>query len=242
MPAGTPLLEVEGLVVDFAGRGGPRRVLGDISFAIASGEIAGLFGDSGCGKTTLALAIAGLLPRGRYRVSGSVRWHGAESGRRLSFVFQDPLLALNPVLRVREQVSEVIRAHASGERVEELLELVRLPVSRRLLDAYPHQLSGGERQRVLLAQALAARPALVIADEPFTALDVIRVVELASLFADLKERRGISFLVISHSAGVLARIADCVLAMRGGRIVDRGTPREVFRKSIPAAAGRNNGA
>lgn len=209
-----------------------------MSFTIGAGEIVGLFGDSGCGKTTLALAVAGLLPRERYRVRGSVRMEGGRS----SFVFQDPLLALNPVLRVRDQVAEVIRAHRGQEPVEAMLEMVRLPVSARLLNAYPHQLSGGERQRVLLAQALAARPALVIADEPFTALDVIRVVELAALFVELKERLGISFLAISHSPGVLARIAGCVLAMRDGHIVERGSPRDVFRKLAPTVAGWRHGA
>jgi ABC-type glutathione transport system ATPase component len=236
VPSDPALLQVEDLAVDLAENGGLRPVIAGVSMTIGASEIVGLFGDSGCGKTTLALALMGLLPPHRYRVRGSVRVHGG-----VSFVFQDPLLALNPVLRVRDQVAEVMRAHGGGD-VETALELVRLPVSARLLKAYPHQLSGGERQRVLLALALAARPALVIADEPFTALDVIRVVELAALFVDLKERLGVSFLTISHSPGVLARIADSVLVMRAGRIVERGAPREVFRQGAPAAAGWTHGA
>jgi ABC-type dipeptide/oligopeptide/nickel transport system ATPase component len=123
----------------------------------------------------------------------------------------------------------VLRAHGAQGDAGDLLELAGLPASPRVLQAYPHQLSGGERQRVSIAQALACRPALVIADEPFTALDAVRVVELAALFRDLKEKTGSSFLVISHSPGVLARVADRVLVMQGGRIVEQGPPDTIFR-------------
>jgi len=217
-------------------------VVADVSFQVDAGSIVGLFGESGCGKTTLALALLNLLPASRYRVRGSVQLrdfevlsateHQLESirGAEISLVFQDPLLALNPVLRVRDQVAEAMRAHGCQRGLEALFGLVGLPATRRMLDAYPHQLSGGERQRVAIAQALACRPALVIADEPFTALDAIRVVELSSLFRELREKLQISFLLISHSPGVLARTADQVLIMRAGRIVERGTPRQVFGK------------
>jgi ABC-type dipeptide/oligopeptide/nickel transport system ATPase component len=151
-------------------------------------------------------------------------------GAEISLVFQDPLLALNPVLRVRDQVAEAMRAHGRERGLERLFGLVGLPATRRMYDAYPHQLSGGERQRVVIAQALACRPALVIADEPFTALDAIRVLELSSLFLELREKLHTSFLLISHSPGVLARTADQVLVMHAGRIVERGTPRQVFGK------------
>ena len=226
MPSGEPLLSVQNLCVDVDVDGRFRPVLHDVCCTVEEGQIAGLFGDSGCGKTTLALAIAGLLSP-QYRVRGSVRFQGG--GRRLAFIFQDPLLALNPVLRVGDQVAEVIRAHSGGDRVPDLLRLAGLPPTPRLLRAYPHQLSGGERQRVLLAQAIAARPALVIADEPFTALDPIRVVELSDLFLSLKRELGLSMLVISHSAGVLARMADRVFAMQAGQIVESGSAREVLR-------------
>jgi ABC-type dipeptide/oligopeptide/nickel transport system ATPase component len=151
-------------------------------------------------------------------------------GAEISLVFQDPLLALNPVLRVRDQVAEVMRAHGRQDDLERLFGLVGLAATRRMYDAYPHQLSGGERQRVVIAQALACRPALVIADEPFTALDAVRVVELSSLFRELRDKLQTSFLLISHSPGVLARTADQVLIMHAGRIVERGTPRQVFGK------------
>ncbi|MBZ5617885.1 MAG: ATP-binding cassette domain-containing protein [Acidobacteriia bacterium] len=156
-------------------------------------------------------------------------------GAEISMVFQDPLLALNPVMRVKDQVAEVVRAHrgAGQIRYADLFTLVGLPPSSRILNAYPHQLSGGERQRVAIAQALAGGPGLVIADEPFTALDATRVVELTSLFRHLRERLGTAFLVISHSPGILARVADQVLVMQAGSIVERGAPRQVFRNSAP---------
>ena len=129
-------------------------------------------------------------------------------GAVISLVFQDPALSLNPVMRVRDQVGEVLRAHRAAGDVGELLRLAGLDPSARMLAAYPHQLSGGERQRVAIAQALACRPAVVIADEPFTALDATRALELTRLFRELTGRTGAAFLIISHSPGVLARIAD----------------------------------
>ncbi len=232
-----PLLQVRDLHVELID-GGP--VLRDVGFEVGEGTIAGLFGESGCGKTTLAMATLGLLPKDRYRVRGSIRLRGQEliglgerpmqriRGAAVSIIFQDPMLALNPVLRVGEQVGEVQRAHGVAADASSLIELAGLPASRRILRAYPHELSGGERQRVLIAQALACRPALVIADEPFTALDPVRVVELAALFRELRDRTASSFLLISHSPGVLARIADTVLVMQEGRIVEQGPPDAVF--------------
>jgi ABC-type glutathione transport system ATPase component len=231
-----PLLEVRDLRVSHT-----SAVLDGVSFTIGSGSMAGLFGESGSGKTTLALALLGLLPPKRYRVSGSVRLRGREliglaerdlrqvRGAAVSMVFQDPMLALNPVMRVAGQVREAMRAHGVVAPVEPLFELVGLEPSRRMLRAYPHQLSGGERQRVAIALALACRPQLVIADEPFTALDVLRVMELAALFEDLKHKTGTSFLIISHTPGVLARLADAVFVLHAGRIVEHGPPARVFR-------------
>lgn len=237
-----PLLEVRDLQVSLT-----STVLDGVSFTLETGSMAGLFGESGSGKTTLALALLGLLDARRYRVSGSVRLRGRElvglneralrqvRGAVISMVFQDPMLALNPVMRVAGQVREAMRAHGVADPVEPLFELVGLDASPRMLRAYPHELSGGERQRVTIAIALACRPALVIADEPFTALDVLRVVELAALLEDLKQKTGTSFLIISHSPGILARLADQVMVLRGGRIVEQG-PASVLRRVVEALA------
>jgi ABC-type glutathione transport system ATPase component len=239
-------LAVENLSIDLTIAGAAAiPIVSSVSFRVEPGSIVGLFGESGCGKTTLALALLKLLPPARYRVRGSVRIGDREilalteremesiRGAEISLVLQDPLLSLNPVMRVRAQVAEVLRAHrTTGTDPGELLALAGLPASTRILNAYPHQLSGGERQRVAIAQALACRPRLVIADEPFSALDATRVVELTSLFRDLKEKLRTSFLVISHSPGILARIADQVLIMQAGAIVERGTPRQVFQNLV----------
>lgn len=237
-PLPEPLLQVRELAIDLARANNPALpVVAGASFDVPRGAILGLFGESGCGKTTLALALPGLLAPRQYRALGSVKLRGREllglpenqlqrvRGAQIAFIFQDPLLALNPVLRIRTQFSEAIRAHTAGEPdIDSLLELAGLPATPRIRDAYPHQLSGGERQRVLIALALSCRPALVIADEPFTALDAALVVELSTLFVELKQKLGVSFLLIDHSPAVLARIADYALVMYAGRIVERGTP------------------
>jgi len=211
-------------------------VLSGVNFDLKGGSITGLFGESGCGKTTLAQALLKLLPRGQYRVEGAVEFEGRNllelserelqpiRGGRISLMFQDPLLSLNPVLRAGTQIAEVARAHRVSRP--------ELPASLGLLprhpNAYPHQLSGGERQRITLAQALVCRPALVIADEPFTALDPSRVAELSTLFGELRAL-GTSFLLIAHDPAVLEALADSVLVMYAGRIVERGQPLAVFR-------------
>ena len=236
-------LNVDLIAIDAARSVRPVPILSEVSLDIEPGTIVGLFGESGCGKTTLALALLNLLSPARYRVRGEVLMGGRNllaltdrqlegvRGAEISLIFQDPLLALNPVLRAGTQVSEVIRAHGGepdGASLESLFQLAGLADWRRIAASYPHQLSGGERQRVSIAQALACKPALVIADEPFTALDAVRVVELAALFRDLRSTLQTSFLLISHSPGVMAVTADSVLVMHGGRIVERGAPRQVL--------------
>jgi ABC-type glutathione transport system ATPase component len=255
-PAGEdphPLLDVRNLDVELVTPARSVAILSGVSFQIGRGSIVGLFGESGCGKTTLAHALLRLLSR-RYRTRGSIRLAGREllslgegplealRGAALSLVFQDPLLALNPVLRAGDQVAEVLRAHGwrySPGDVDALLEMAGLAArgARWVRRAYPHQLSGGERQRVAIAQALACRPSLVVADEPFSALDTTLVADLTALFRRLRDELGTSFLLISHSPGVLARTADQVLVMERGRIVESGDPRQVFhRPAHPCSA------
>lgn len=230
-----PLLRVSSLGI----RLNTQPLLRDISFSIAPGSIVGLFGESGSGKTTLALSLLNLLSPLHYRVEGGIQFEGCDllrlserewqriRGARISMVPQDPLLSLNPVLRVWQQVEEVRRAHSSSAlAVAEAFDRAGLPAARRR--AYPHELSGGERQRVLLAQALICRPALIIADEPFTALDPALALELATVFRELRESSGVSFLIIGHSPGVFTRIADDLLVMYGGSIVERGMPRRIL--------------
>jgi ABC-type glutathione transport system ATPase component len=236
-----PLLCVRNLDVAIAS----RLILCDVSFEIQPGSVVGLFGESGCGKTTVALALSNLLPE-RYRANGYIEFEGRDirrcsaremqqiRGARIALVMQDPLLALNPVLRAGDQIAEVIRAHAKAsaprirEQVDSAFRFAGLEPSTRIWNAYPHELSGGERQRVLLAQSLACGPSLVIADEPFSALDAPSALALSALFREIRERSSTSFLLISHSPGILANAADSILVMSGGRIVERGSAREVF--------------
>jgi oligopeptide/dipeptide ABC transporter ATP-binding protein len=249
-----PLLQVQDLAIDLVRtRNSTLRVVSRASFDVPAGSITGLLGESGCGKTTLALALPGLLPRERYRVRGAVRWRGREllnlaerelepiRGAEIAVIFQDPMLALNPVLRVRQQIGEAMHAHGAertGTDAGAALAVAGLSPVPRILDAYPHQLSGGERQRVLIALALACRPALVIADEPFTALDSTRVLEISDLFCQLRTSFGASFLLIDHSPAALARIADYALVMYAGRIVERGAAREILGRPLhPYTAG-----
>ena len=201
---GAPLLEVRDLSIEF--RGG-REILGGFSLDLTQASIVGLSGPSGRGKTTLALALLHLLPA-EYEVRGHIHLQGAA---RMAMIFQDPLLSLNPVLPISRQISEVLRAHHTAEDPAQLLALAGIADPARVLRAYPHQLSGGELQRVTIAQALAAKPALILADEPFTALDSPRVVALSTLFRRLREESGTSFLLISHDAGVLRATADRVV-------------------------------
>lgn len=184
--------------------------MSQVRFEIGGGEIVGLTGESGAGKTTIGLAALRALPPNA-RVSGSVRFNG----QRIAPVFQEPGAALHPMLRARRQVEEVVRARGAGDSAQALAEAGL--TEARLADAYPHELSGGQRQRVLIAQALAADPQLIIADEPTAALDAFAEAEIIEIFLRLK-RRGLAMLLITHSSRLLRRMADRVLTIEGGRI------------------------
>ena len=241
------LLEVRDLAVHYdSGPGRPALAVDELNLDVADGEVVGLLGESGCGKTTLLLAILGLLPGSAHVVRGSIRFRGREllglgeaalrgvRGAEIAIVFQEPTLALNPVRRVGAQVAEVVRAHRRWNRRrcrEEALSVlaeVGFPETVRIHDAYPHELSGGQRQRVVLAQALACRPALVLADEPTASLDSTTQAEIRALLGTLQSRFGIALLLVSHDLGALAALAGRVLVMYAGRLVEAGVPERVF--------------
>ncbi|WP_214367350.1 ABC transporter ATP-binding protein [Pseudonocardia sp. H11422] len=241
------LLEVRDLRVAFTRRGEPDTVAVDgVSLDVAPGEIVGLVGESGCGKSVASLAIMRLLPERGNRVTGEVRMDGTDlltlsdaamrerRGQDLSMVFQDPLSSLNPVVPIGVQVTEVLRRHR-GMRKEparreaaELLDRVGIPDPRRRLDSYPHQLSGGMRQRALIAIALACRPRLLIADEPTTALDVTIQAQILGLLAELVAETGAALIMITHDLGVVAGLCDTVNVLYGGRIVERAQRHRLF--------------
>jgi peptide/nickel transport system ATP-binding protein len=242
------LLEVEDLRVAFTRRGEPDSVAVDgVSFDVQPGEIVGLVGESGCGKSVTSLAIMRLLPERGNRVTGSVRMAGESlldlsdagmrerRGRDLSMIFQDPLSSLNPVIPVGLQVTEVLTRHrglkkdAARREAAELLDRVGIPDPRRRLDSYPHQLSGGMRQRALIAIALACTPRLLIADEPTTALDVTIQAQILDLLKQLVAETGTALVMITHDLGVVAGLCDRVNVLYGGRIVERAGRHELFR-------------
>ena len=239
------LLDVRALGVHYPGDAG--RVVDDLSFTIAAGESLGLVGESGSGKTQTALAIMRLLPQ-QARISGHVSFQGQPllqldehamnriRARRIAMVFQDPAQALNPYLRIGEQLQRVLAAHAvvgrRGRRARslELLRRVRLPDAARRLECFPHQLSGGMRQRAMIAAALAAEPALLIADEPTTALDVTVQAQILDLLLELRRDAGIALLLITHDLGVIAGNCDRMLVMHQGKSLETGTTTGVFAR------------
>ena len=257
------LLEVRDLQVAFTRRREPDTIAVDgVSFDVAPGQVVGLVGESGCGKSVTSLAIMRLLPARGVRVTGSVRMDGTDlltlsetqmrerRGRDLSMVFQDPLSSLNPVIPIGLQVTEVLRRHRgmAGDKARkaaaELLERVGIPDPRRRLDSYPHQLSGGMRQRALIAIALACQPRLLIADEPTTALDVTIQAQILGLLSELVQETGAALIMITHDLGVVAGLCETVNVLYSGRIVERaqrhrlfGTPRHPYThgllRSIP---------
>jgi ABC-type glutathione transport system ATPase component len=221
-----------------------------VTFEISSGETVGLMGESGCGKTTIAMALLGLLPRRRCVVSGSVHFLGQEllsmeehslqkiRGARISLVFQEPEISLSPVLRVGDQIAEVIHAHRDWTwkhcREEAKLALARLGLAEpaRIYQAYPHQLSGGQRQRVVLAQALVCGPTLLIADEPTASLDARARSELVRLLRQAKTEARVSMLLISHDPGIQTSLADRLIVISKGEIVEEGPFASLYSNSV----------
>jgi peptide/nickel transport system ATP-binding protein len=244
---GEALLEVRDLTVAFTRRGEPDSVAVDgVSFDVAPGQIVGLVGESGCGKSVTSMAITRLLPSRGVRVTGSVKMDGVDlltlpesemrerRGRDISMVFQDPLSSLNPVIPIGLQVTEVLARHrgmkkeAARTEAADLLDRVGIPDPRRRLDSYPHQLSGGMRQRALIAIALACRPRLLIADEPTTALDVTIQAQILELLRELVRDTGAALVMITHDLGVVAGLCETVNVLYGGRIVERAQRHRLF--------------
>jgi peptide/nickel transport system ATP-binding protein len=239
------LLEVEGLSVRFQTDDGPVQAVDDLSFSVDESEIVALVGESGCGKSVTAMALTRLLPSSA-AISGLVRFAGQDllrlpgsalrevRGRRVAYVFQEPMTALNPSFTVGFQIGEVLRRHAglrgaqASRRGIELLELVGIPAPERRLKEYPHQLSGGMRQRVMIAMAVAGGPELLIADEPTTALDVTIQAGILDLIKGLRRRLRMAVLLITHDLGVVADAADRVLVMYAGRKVEEAAAVELF--------------
>lgn len=245
------LLQVRDLAARFhSGHCSEVLVVRGVSFDLHRGEVIGLLGESGCGKTTTALALLRLLPPDGCVVSGSVRFRGRDllncseeelqkiRGAEISMISQEPGIALNPVLPVGMQIAEVIRAHRQLNRkqrraeAELLLAEVGLSDTARTYAAYPHQLSGGQKQRVMIAQALACRPALVIADEPTAALDTTVQTKILDLLKELKKRLQLAFLLISHNPATLVGLADRLMVMYAGRIVEEGDTSQVLSSPL----------
>jgi peptide/nickel transport system ATP-binding protein len=239
------LLEVEDLSVRFDTDERTVHAVDRMSLSLAQGQVLGVVGESGCGKSVTALSLLSLLPQ-TATVTGSARFEGREllkasraqlrkiRGREISFVFQEPMTSLNPVLRIGHQIDEVLREHldlsrrAARARTIELLDLVHIPDPERRADEYPHQLSGGMRQRVVIAMALACDPKILIADEPTTALDVTIQAGILDLLRELRGRLGTAIVLITHNLGVVADIADRVVVMYAGRKVEEAPVEELF--------------
>jgi len=237
--------EVRNLNVDFWVDGEWYPAVEDASFDVRKGETIAIVGESGSGKSTIALAMMSLLPANA-DARGSIRFGGREiigldertlrsmRGSHVSMIFQEPMTALNPVYTIGFQIAEMLRSHESmsprraRERAIELLELVEIPDPLRRIESFPHELSGGQRQRAMIAQALACEPELIIADEPSTALDVTVQAEILKLLRDLRDRIDAGIVLITHDMGVVADLADQVIVMEKGRIVERGPIRKVF--------------
>jgi oligopeptide/dipeptide ABC transporter ATP-binding protein len=242
-----PLLSVQDLRVAFATEEGVLQAVDGVDFDLQPGEVLAIVGESGSGKTVTAQTMMGLTRAGNARIEGSVKLGGEEllsasdaeirrlRGERIAMVFQDPMTSFNPVYRLGDQIAEAIRAHqpqtGKGEakaRAVELFEAVGIPDAERRVASYPHEFSGGMRQRAMIAMALALEPEVLIADEPTTALDVTIQAQILRLLERLNRERNLATILITHDLGVVAEVADRVLVMYAGKVVEQGTLDEIF--------------
>ena len=240
------MLEIQDLTIRFTDRLCKEPVVRHLNLRLEPGERLGLVGESGSGKTQTALAIAGLLPRGRTEVSGKILFCGNDlaacsagdlrkiQGREIGMIFQEPMTSLNPLMRIGSQVEETLRIHTDltaaqrRERALEALRLVELPEPEEIYRKYPHQLSGGQRQRVMIAAAFVCQPRLLICDEPTTALDVTVQAQILKLLLKINQETGVAILFISHNLNVVRKLCDQVAVMHRGEIVEYGGAEEIF--------------
>jgi len=248
-PSASPLVKVEDLSVHFVSRDATVRAVNGVSFELARGEVLGILGESGSGKSVTLRALMRLLPRHKTRLAGRIEIDGQDitaldttalarlRGPTVAMIFQEPMTALDPVFTIGDQIVEAIRQHepvtraAALQRAIELLELVQIPSAKRRLEAYAHQLSGGLRQRVMIAIALACRPALLLADEPTTALDATVQIQVLLLLRKLQEELGMGMIFVTHDLGVAVQVSHKLAVMYAGRIVESGSVRAVVRNT-----------
>ena len=243
------LLEIRGLQTEFVTDDGVVRAVDGVDLAIDRGETVGVVGESGCGKTVTALSVLKLIPMPPGRIAGGqILWRGRDlvplrpqdmqdiRSKEIAIIFQEPMTSLNPVYTIGDQISEVIRLHeglgrrAALERAVDMLRLVHIPNPDRRVRDYPHQFSGGMRQRVIIAMALSCSPALLIADEPTTALDVTIQAQILELLAEIKSRLGMAIMLITHAMGVVAETAQRVAVMYAGKVVEEAPVEQLFAK------------
>jgi peptide/nickel transport system ATP-binding protein len=241
------LLEIRGLQTEFVTDDGVVRAVDGVDLAIDRGETVGLVGESGCGKTVTALSVLKLIPMPPGRIAGGqILWRGRDlvplrpqdmqdiRSKEIAIIFQEPMTSLNPVYTIGDQISEVIRLHegvgrrAALDRAVDMLRLVHIPNPERRVRDYPHQFSGGMRQRVIIAMALSCSPALLIADEPTTALDVTIQAQILDLLAEMKSRLGMAIMLITHAMGVVAETAQRVAVMYAGKVVEEAPVEQLF--------------
>lgn len=255
----TNILEVKNLSVHFGHDEGLVKAVDDVSFFIGRGETVALVGESGSGKSISALSLTKLMPRAARFAGGQVLFNGQDMlllndaelrgirGSQMSYIFQEPMVSFNPVFTIGWQIEEALKLHRKGidrqAEVERLLDLVHLP--SRLASAYPHQMSGGQLQRCMIAMALACSPELLVADEPTTALDVTVQREILNLLTELRDKVGLSVLMITHNFGIVSDLANRVYVMKKGKIVEEGSTRQVlddpqhdYTKQLMAAVPR----
>lgn len=265
MNAAAPIIDIRNLTVTFTAGRKPVQAVNGVDLSVAKGEVLALLGESGSGKSVTLRTLLRLHPAKKTRITGKVQAAGEDvmalsgraladfRGRRVSMIFQEPLLALDPVYTVGQQIAEVIRRHeglshaAARARALALLQQVRIPSPEQRLDNFPHQMSGGMRQRAMIALALACNPQILLADEPTTALDATVQIQILLLLRDLQRELGLSVILVTHDIGVAVEVADRVAVMYAGRIVETGPVRELIRNpkhpyTIGLLASRGHGA